>query len=436
MKIFDISLKLKGFPLERAKRELHQISNIKEEDYANFIASQREKIVRYHLRNNQFYKQKVKGDFIKWEDLPVMKKEDYQIPLAERMSKGFSEKNVYINKTSGSSGNPIRFAKDKYSHAMTWAYNMERFGWYDINFNTSLQARYYGISFDFFGNKKVRIKDFLSNRYRFSINDLSEKALAQMLEVYRRKPFEYINGYTSSIVLFAKYLRDRKIILKTECPTLKVCIVTSEMLFEEDKILLENQLGIPVINEYGCSEAGVMAFTNLENEWEVDSKTLFVEILDENHKPVEKGREGKIIVTSLHNIAHPFIRYEVGDTGVLAENCTAKKPILKKLTGRTNDFALLPSGKKAAGMTFYVITKKIMEESGNIKEFKVTQTKTDTFEISYVSDTELSDIKKSSISETLTQYLEPGLQFKFNRKSHLDRSVSGKLKQFVSLINQ
>ena len=435
LKTFDISLKLKGFPLERAKRELHQISKIKEEKYNDYIVSQREKIVRLHLRHNPFYKQKVNGDFLNWEDLPVMKKEDYQIPLAERMSKGFSKKNVYINKTSGSSGNPIRFAKDKYSHAITWAYNMERFGWYGIDFNNSLQARYYGIPFDFVDHKKVRIKDFLSNRYRFSINDLSEKALAQMLEVYKRKPFEYINGYTSSIVLFAKYLRDEGVILKEKCPTLKVCIVTSEMLFEDDKLLLENQLGVPVVNEYGCSEAGVIAFTNLENEWEVDSKTLFIEILDEENKAVPLGVEGKIVVTSLHNRAHPFLRYEVGDIGALAENSTSKKPVLKKLAGRTNDFALLPSGKKAAGMTFYVITKKIMEESGNIKEFKVTQTKTNTFEISYVSESELSNFKKASISKTFEQYLEPELVFIFKRKTHLDRSESGKLKQFVSLIN-
>ena len=146
------------------------------------------------------------------------------------------------------------------------------------------------------------------------------------------------------------------------------------------------------------------------------------------------GEEGKIVITSLHNKAHPFIRYEIGDYGSLSEKSTFKNPILKKLTGRTNDFAILPSGKKAAGMTFYVITKKIMEESGNIKEFKVVQTKKDTFEINYVSDEPLKIGKIKAINEILEQFLETGLTFHYIRKEQLDRSASGKLKQFVSLV--
>ena len=434
MRLFDISLFLKGFPIKRAAEELRLISEMEETDYEAFLNSKKAEIVNYHLKNNSFYSSKVKNGFSNWESLPIMKKEAYQIPLKERLSEDFSEKNAYINKTSGSSGNPIRFAKDKYSHAITWAYHKERFGWHGIDFNRSLQARYYGIPLDTIENKTVLLKDFLAKRHRFSINDLSEKALAEMLAVYKKKPFDYINGYTSSIVLFAKHLKEKNVILKDVCPSLKVCIVTSEMLFDEDKILLENQFGVPIVNEYGCSEAGVIAFTNKNGEWEVDSKTLFVEILDEEKKAVPLGEEGKIVITSLHNKAHPFIRYEIGDYGALSEKSTFKKPILKKLTGRTNDFAILPSGKKAAGMTFYVITKKIMEESGNIKEFKVVQTKKDTFEINYVSDEPLKIGKIKAINEILEQFLETGLTFHYIRKEQLDRSASGKLKQFVSLV--
>lgn len=210
MKTFNISLFLKRFPIKRAKQELLKISEIKEADYEGFLKSKKAEIVNFHLKNNTFYQSKVKAGFSDWESLPILKKKDFQIPLKERLSEGFSEKKVYVNKTSGSSGNPFRFAKNKFSHAMTWAYHMERFGWHGIDFNSSFQARYYGIPLDFVQNKTVKLKDFLANRHRFSILDLSEKALGEMLEVYKKKPFDYINGYTSSIVLFAKYLK-RKI---------------------------------------------------------------------------------------------------------------------------------------------------------------------------------------------------------------------------------
>ena len=287
---------------------------------------------------------------------------------------------------------------------------------------------------DFIGNKKERFKDFLSHRFRFPIFDLSDEVLEGFLNHFRIKKFDYINGYTSSIVLFAKFLQNKNIVLTTICPTLKVCMVTSEMLFEEDKILLQKQLGVPIINEYGASELDLIAFENPQNEWQVNSETLFVEILDENNQAVPNGTEGRIVITSLCNKAHPFIRYDIGDIGILDEKSTLQKPILKKLIGRTNDIAVLPSGKKSPGLTFYYITKTIIEDDGNVKEFVIKQTKIDTFEVEYVSETELNLVQIQKIEKAIEIYLEPNLNFTFIQKNTLERSARGKLKQFVTFI--
>jgi phenylacetate-CoA ligase len=129
-----------------------------------------------------------------------------------------------------------------------------------------------------------------------------------------------------------------------------------------------------------------------------------------------------------------MIRYEVGDMGVLDEKSTLKNPILKKLTGRTNDVALLPSGKKAPGMTFYSITKKLFGDEGNVKEFVILQTKVDTFEIEYTSEKELTELEITKMKSVLDTYLETGLHYNFSRKDKIERSKSGKLKQFRSLV--
>ena len=235
-------------------------------------------------------------------------------------------------------------------------------------------------------------------------------------------------------MLFAKYLQKKNIVLSDVCPSLKACVVTAEMLFKEDKILLEKQFGIPIINEYGASELGLIAFENPEGEWLVNMKTLFVEILDENNTVLPYGQEGRIVITSLFNKAHPFIRYDIGDIGILDEKSTLQKPILKKLIGRTNDVAVLPSGKKAAGLTFYYITKSIIEDDGNVKEFVIKQTKIDSFEIKYVSETELTLDQIQKIEKAIILYLEPNLKFSFTRKTSLKRNKRGKLKQFKSMV--
>ncbi|MCV9932306.1 phenylacetate--CoA ligase family protein [Flavobacterium sp. LS1R47] len=435
LRLFDLSLLINGFPIKEAKAELDTIMGLSEKEHALFIQHKKEEIVAYHLQNNPFYAALVGSINTKsWNDLPILNKQNLQKPLSERLSKGYSIKNVYLNKTSGSSGTPFVFAKDKYCHALTWASNSMRFGWHGINFNTSYQARFYGIPMDFIGNKKERFKDFLSNRYRFPIFNLSDIVLERFLQKFRIKKFDYLNGYTSSIVLFAKFLEKKNIILKDICPSLKACFVTSEMLFESDKNLLKKQFGILIINEYGASELDLIAFENPNEEWQINAETLFVEILDENNQPVPNGIEGRIIITSLFNKAHPFIRYDIGDIGILDKKSTSQKPILKKLIGRTNDVAVLPSGKKSPGLTFYYVTKSIIEDDGNVKEFIIKQTQIDSFEIEYVSDNELHKNQIEKIKTAIALYLEPDLNFTFTRKTVLERTNRGKLKQFKSCL--
>lgn len=421
--------------MKEAIAEFEKIQAISDAEYENYNNLKRKEIVEYHLKNNKSYQEIVgKLEIQNWSELPIMTKKEFQKPLSERLSKGFTLKNVYVNKTSGSSGDPFIFAKDKFCHALTWANIINRFGWFGIDFNSSKQARFYGIPLDFIGNKKERLKDVLKNSYRFTIFDLSDEILEKVLLKFQNKKFDYINGYTSSIVLFAKFLQKKNIVLTSVCPTLKCCVVTSEMLFDEDKILMEKQFGIPIINEYGASELDLIAFQNRNDEWQINSETLFVEILDENNNVLPNGKEGRIVITSLYNKAHSFIRYDIGDIGILDEKSTLKKPILKKLIGRTNDIAILPSGKKSPGLTFYYVTKSIIEDDGNVKEFVVKQTKIDTFDIEYVSQKELDNNQIKTIEKAISTYLENGLHFNFIRKEKLNRSKSGKLKQFVSLI--
>jgi phenylacetate-CoA ligase len=255
------------------------------------------------------------------------------------------------------------------------------------------------------------------------------------LSRFKSSRFDYINGYTSPIVQFAKFLREKNVVLKTVCPTLKVCIVTSEMLFEDDKVLLETQFGIPIVNEYGASELDLIAFQNSKDEWQVNSETLYVEILDDNDNILPYGHEGRIVITSLYNKAHPFIRYDIGDIGILSEESTLRKPILKKLIGRTNDIVRLPSGKTAAGLTFYYITKSVIEDDGNVSEFVIEQLSLGTFKIKYVSKNELSSNEQRTISKAMVQYLEPEISITFEHVAKLNRSKSGKLKQFTSFIS-
>ncbi len=427
MNLTNLSLSINGYPIAAAKAKLRQLQTELEQDYAGYLESKKTEILEHHLNTNPFYKQ-LAGEFQNWESLPVLTKADLQQSLKNRLSNGFSVTNVHKHKTSGSSGHPFIFAKDKFAHALTWASIQDLYTNLGIDL-TLLEARFYGIPKNGIAYFKERLKDRLSNRYRFPIFDSTAQNFDNFIQNFRTKKYGQLNGYTSSLVLFAKHLKQKNLILKTVCPSLTHCIITAEMLFPEDLELLENQFGVPVINEYGASETGIIAIGKAGGSLPIDSRLMHVEILDEENKPIPYGESGKIVVTSLFNKAHPFIRYEIGDLGVL--NLEKGKPVLTQLQGRVGDYAILPDGKKIPALAFYYVTKEIINDSGSVKEFVIHQVQPDTFEILYVADNAFTEAKLKKIKTALTQYLGQNLSINISKKSHLDRSTRGKLRQFT-----
>ena len=206
------------------------------------------------------------------------------------------------------------------------------------------------------------------------------------------------------------------------------------MLFESDKALMEKQFGVPVVNEYGASELDLIAFTTPDGNFGLNTDTLYVEVVDDNGQAVPMGTPGRLVFTSLYNKAHPFIRYDIGDLGVIASDENGQ-PYLKELIGRTNDIAHLPSGKTVPGLTFYYVTKSVIEDSGKVKEFVVVQHDLNRFKIRYVSAQPLSEAEKTTMEKALEAYLEPGLILEFEHCLTIVRSARGKLKQFSSEYN-
>ena len=94
----------------------------------------------------------------------------------------------------------------------------------------------------------------------------------------------------------------------------------------------------------------------------------------------------------------------------------------------------LPSGKKAAGLTFYYISRQLLESGGALKEFVIRQTALDTFIFDVVSDKPLSEKEILGIQSAMKLYLEDGLQLIINQVQQIERKGAGKLKHFYSLI--
>ena len=439
MNLFNQSLLLSGYPLRKATAKLAEISSKNPKDFESWHNEQIWRIFNYHYVNNKFYKKiidtKTRSKPENWNDIPTLSKGDFQRPIHEMLSISYTQNSVYVSNTSGSSGHPFYFAKDKLCHALTWAQLRERYSRYGINYGSSLQARFYGIPLSKRKLMLEKTKDMISARYRFPIFNLSDSVFNSYIRIFRKRKFEYLNGYTSVLVLFAKYLNIQGVILKDICPSLKVVFPTAEMLIEEDRQSMEKSFGVPIVNEYGASELGVIAIEDEELDWIVSDENLLLEIIDDDDNVLGREQEGRIVITSLANEAMPFIRYEIGDIGCLSKYKKGNNSILKSIRGRTNDFVVLPSGKKSPGLTFYYISKSLLENGGFMREFIIQQLDFNHFHFQYVSDLPLTNSQKYQINEALELYLEPNLKATFERKEFIERSRSGKLKHFQSLVN-
>lgn len=432
MSLLEISLKVNGYNIDEAEREIKKVQSLSPSEFKQWQEKMKWDIVKYHLANNDFYKYKLGNKLPeKWEDVPILYKNDYQTTDKKLISNTFTKKELYSGYTSGSSGHPFNFAKDKFCHALTNAIRKDRFKLYGLTLG-SKQARFYGIPFERFDYMIEKTKDFLSNRVRFPVFDLSDEVLDSFIEKFRKTKFDYINGYSTAIVYFARYLIKKKIKLKDVCPTLKVCLATSENCTEKDKKIIFEGLGIPAVNEYGTSEVDLIAFEDLIGNWILSDETMFIEVIDDDGNQVVNGGEGKLLLTSLRNKAMPFIRYEIGDMAVIAPG--KEKVVIKELLGGQNDDIILPSGKVATGFTFYYLTRDILDDSGVLKEYIIKQVATDKFILEIVSEADVPNEVRKLIQKKIDTYLEPGLSFEIQRVDKIERTKAGKMKHFHSLI--
>jgi phenylacetate-coenzyme A ligase PaaK-like adenylate-forming protein len=433
MNILKFVLSLSGYSIGSAQKLIQQFELLSFEERQDFIGSSKHEILNYHFNYNDAYRKLLSHSLSShWHELPVIKKNDFQSDISSLLSKPFKTKDVYISNTSGSSGHPFFFAKDKFSHALTWSFILTSYSRLGLE-QGSIQARFYGIPLEGWHYYNEKIKDFFSGRIRFPVFDLGDDKLGEYYEIFSRKEIHYIYGYTNSILLFAQFLLRKGVVLRTICPSLQLCIVTSEVCVEEDKDILKKAFGVPVIREYGASELGVIAIEDHNGRWGINESSFFVEVLAEDNAVLPLGEEGRLVITSLYNKAMPFIRYDLGDVGVIDRD--EKGLFLEKLLGRVNDTVILPSGKKSPGMTFYYVSRNILETLGIFKEFIVRQTALDSFEFDVIATEKFTATHIKEIQGILDKYLEPGLNLKINKVKKIERPPSGKIKHFYSNIS-
>jgi len=394
------------------------------------------KLLDYTIANNKYYKNKYNGFDVhnSFESLPVLTKEELRDNYKNILS-DIRQTKLDLVETSGSTGIPLQFYRDRivFGYTLASLYRAHRWWGIDVGYK---EAMLWGVPVSSKGRMKVKAKDLLLNRFREKEYNINAETLYNFYINIKTKKPEYVFGYASMVYEFALYLKDNN--LDARPISLKAAICTAEKLYEHQRNLIEEVFGCKVVSEYGATETGIISYQCQHGSNHISDDCVYVEIVDENNNCLPDGETGRVLITVLNSFSSPIIRYDIGDISsklTIPCTCGVNLSVLGDVDGRACDVVVCPNGKVYHSIIFYYIMKALTENIGGVKQFKVYQKK--------INELEIHIVKGKYFAEEANAFIQSQFKDKFGESMNLNifycdqiqRSKSGKFKDFETEID-
>jgi len=368
-----------------------------------------------------------------FQKIPILTKEDIRNnwDLLRLENKNIR---TSFRQTSGSTGIPLKLEKDRQTTAYMDAVMYRSYMWYGIQ-PGERQLRIWGAEINPTERFKMHLKDFLLNRIRLSAFELDRKNFLKFIRKIKTFKPVFVYGYAQSVFEFAKFIVNEKMDLNHL--NFKAVIVTGEMIFDWQRKIIKQAFGCPVVNEYGCTEVGIIAIECPMGGMHIMSDALFVEFIKNDRASNLKERE--IVVTELNNFYSPLIRYKVGDKGILSNSlcpCGRGFPIMVSVKGRSDEFIIFPNGKKVDPYVFEYIVKNIPSKYGTIHQFFIVQDNISSISVKLVCDTSCPQKLVKALNNSWVRLYGNDLSLKIELVYNVPKNASGKLACFKSFLKK
>ena len=216
-------------------------------------------------------------------------------------------------------------------------------------------------------------------------------------------------------------------------PSLEEVRLISEPLDPELQARLETEWQVRCTDLYSANEVGYIAFRCREHgALHVQSESLLVEVLDDTGQPCAPGETGRVVVTSLHNLATPLLRYEIGDYAEVGGPCPCGRglPVLARVQGRVRNLVRTPDGRR-----YWPVALGRIRRVRTIIQAQFVQTALDTIELRVV----LSGPLDEATTEATRDHTRAALGHPFNvvvvPVTEIPRGPTGKFEEFLSLVD-
>ena len=312
--------------------------------------------------------------------LPVLTKDTIRQNAEKLVSKASDRKRFRANSTGGSTGVPLNFFQDDFYATVSSALAAHIPEWWGIR-PYDKTASVWGADQDL-SNMSWRERCYLRrsrtrilNAFRMSEVELSR--YARMLDQWRPA---YMKGYSSALEALARHV----VSSGRRPPRFNAIGSSAEMLWPEQRRLIEDTFRTPVFDFYGSREvSNLAAECPEERRLHQVSTWRYIEIVGQDGEPVPDGVAGYVAITDASNFAMPFIRYVNGDVARVDRTpcpCGRPSPVLEELLGRSTDLIRTAGGDLVHGEFF----THLFYGRHDILQFQVQQVSLDRLIVRYI----------------------------------------------------
>jgi phenylacetate-coenzyme A ligase PaaK-like adenylate-forming protein len=147
-------------------------------------------------------------------------------------------------------------------------------------------------------------------------------------------------------------------------------ISVSELLISADRRVIEQAFAVPVTDSFVCTEGLVGHSEPGGSVQSFASDMCLAELVDEDNNPVPAGvPTAKVLVTNLHNLTQPLVRYELTDRFTRPAANPAAGWLRASINGRADE------AFRYGSMTVHPhVIRSALASEGAVREYQVRQT--------------------------------------------------------------
>lgn len=373
-----------------------------------------------------------------WRELPLLTRQDVQQAGNDLMSRALPDGHGELTEvyTSGSTGRPIHAVRSDLWLLMWSAVTVREHLWHGRDFTGKLAA----------------IRESTPGKALQPDGERLEHWGFSTAEIFRTGPCVSLNITTPvddqlqwlareepDYLLTHPTMLDRLVRRSAETGLrprkLRQVLTISEILPPGLRELCRAGWNAPVVDTYSAREAGYLALQCPDTDhYHLQSETALVEILDRGGRPCAPGEIGRVIVTPLHNLAMPLVRYDIGDHAEAGAPCPCGRglPVIRRILGRRQNMLRTAEGERWPLLSSDDIGRLLA--LAPIRQYQFAQTHADRIEVRLQAARALTEGEKRGVVDWARAKFGEGFRIDLAFPAELLRTTSGKFEDFVCLL--